>query len=527
MSEAVPAVIENISDQTVQYITFGVGEELFGVDIMCVEEIIIPKKTTVIPRTPKYFKGIINLRGEVISIIDLNSRFGGEGHQDTEDSRVIVIKNHNLKLGILVDKIKMIANINRKDIRTASRFVATEKQGFIQGSYQMPDDEILLLLKQQSIVDEDDFFIHQEIQITAKDAQSQEVEQIEDKIPEIFLVGFSLQEEQFAIESLMVEEIILLPEITPVPEMDDFAEGIFHLREAAIPIVRLGERLGLKKKEVSKGNLVIIIRVQKVKVGLIVDQVKEVYLIKENEIMPPPVNVSVKQQEQIRGVFKLERGGKQNIVMLLKLEKLFSFEEHGLLKDYEVDEVKEAKELELKRIKEEEVPILEFVLAEERYAIPVMMTNEIIPIREIVPIPKAPAYIKGVINLRGDVISIVDLPLLVEHQSDDFDPELAKFLIVNTGKEVAGLIVERVIGIRKVLMSSFEPPSDLLSQKGNVFIKGMGKDDKTGEIVVLMDLERTLSQAQDPVYLQEDLEETIKELKMLELEDGQGSPESE
>ena len=517
-----PALVENTVNQTVQHITFNVADEVFGVDIMCVEEIIIPRKATAIPRTPAYFLGIINLRGEVISIIDMRRRFNLPPHEVSTESRVIVIYSNGCKLGMLVDKIASIVTLQTDLIQAASRFVSSDKQRYIAGSYKLSDDHILLLLDHEQLIDEEDFHIQQELGAPAggRDHLAGKVEDKVEAIPEIFLVGFAIGKERFAIESLMVEEIIQMPEITLVPDMGEFVEGIFHLRESVIPVIRLGQRLSVKGKEVDSSCPVIIVRIHGVKVGLIVDQITEVYLIKETEVVEPPITLNPKQMDQLQGVIKLERGEKTQIVMLLKLEKMFSFEEHGVLKELESDG--EDKKDKFEGEKEAEVPILEFVLNKEKYAIEVSKTNEIIPMREIVPVPKCPEYIKGVINLRGEVISVVDLPKLVEHDSYEFTDN-TKILIVNSGGEVAGLIVEKVVGIRPVLLSDFEPPSGLLRQRGNLFIRGMSKDDKTDDIVVLMDLENTLKQAQgmneETSVSGEGLLGVQQELERLEAED--------
>lgn len=511
----VPAIVNQAVERTLQHITFKVGGEIFGVDIMCVEEILVPRKYTAIPRTPDYFLGIVNLRGEVISIIDMRKRFRIEPGERGNEARIVVIHSQGCKLGMLVDQIKAIVTLESGRIQPASKFVTGEKQKYIAGSYRLSEAEILLLLDHEKLIDENDFYVQREIKAGVEPVRAVSEEKV-DLIPEIFLVGFAIGKERFAIESLKVEEIIQMPEITKVPEMDSFVEGIFHLRESVIPVIRLGQRMGVEGRVIDEECPVIIVKINQVKVGLIVDMITEVYLIKENEVVDPPITLNTKQLEQLKGVIKLEREGKTQIVMLLKLEKLFSFEEQDVLKDLESSADDGADQ----GVREEEVPILEFMLAGEKYAIEVASANEIIPVREIVPVPKAPEYVKGVINLRGEVISVVDLPRLVDHQNYEFTHK-TKILIVDTGTEVAGLVVEAVVGIRKVLLSTFEPPSGLLRQRGNIFIKGMSKDDQTDAIVVLMDIAATLRQAQGTNDVEgiDALAGVQNELEKLEAED--------
>lgn len=498
---------------SLQYVTFKVGEELFGVDIIAVKEVISPRKITSIPRTPDYLLGIINLRGEVISIIDLRVRFGVKNTQITRQSRIVVIVANGIRMGLLVDKINSIMALLESEVASATSIASSEKQKFISGSYQLPDASILLLLLQDQLVDEKDFKIDQ--------AAKQEQETInlalqvqKEWVKEIHLVGFSINNERYTMESRLVEEIIFLPEMTIVPEMEEFVEGIFYYRNTVIPAIRLCDQLNLAGLEITEDTPVIIANIFNMKIGLIVDEITDVLTIKEDDILPPPIHINKTQAEQLKGVIKLQHDKRNYIVMMLKLEKLFSFEEQGLLKELDSKHERvEEKKIEIK----EEMAIFEFMLKGDRYAIELSQTNEIISMRECVPVPKAPPYIKGVINLRGDVISVVDLPRLVDHHNYK-QSQSTKLLIVKTGLETVGLIIEKVLGIQKVEKENFKKPSDILQQKGNIFIKSIGKDKKSDEIIILIDLETTIDQAQT-VDEVEDLDLIQKELEFLEMED--------
>ncbi len=515
-----PATI-NLVGQSVrggQYISFRVGEELFGVNILCVEEIITLRKYTAIPRTPKYFLGIINLRGEVISIIDLRKRFQVEPQGSEKQNRIVVISLGAMKLGMLVDAIESITTVEDQDIQRSTHMLSSKTQQYLAGTYKLDEKQILLLLNQEKLINTEDFLIGADLaRGTGGEVQTAEQTEEEERGSEIFLVGFSIGLEQFALESLNVEEIILMPEVIPLPEMEDFVEGIFHLRDSAIPVLRLSDKLEVQSTGEDTTRPVIIVKVFDVKVGLIVDQITEVYLIKEKEICDPPITLNPAQLEQLKGVIKQEREGKQQIVMLLALEKLFSDEEQQRLR-----EIEQQQDLgEVEEDLEEETPILEFLLNDEKYAIPVFDANEIILERDIVPVPKAPRYILGVLNLRGEVISVVNLPLLVGRPKYEFSIH-TRLLIVNPGHNLAALVVEKVVGIRKVKLSSFKPPSDLLTRRGNVTIRGMAQDEKTDDIVILLDVTKTLEQSQDNApdeFAQGDLLSLAQELEQLDQEE--------
>ncbi len=511
-----PVVLDASLENTLRYVTFSIGEELFGVDIMCVESIIPPQDITTVPRTPEYFLGIINLRGEVISIVDMRKRFGLETAEATPDTRIVVILSNGILIGMLVDKINAIESLVTEKIQKAPPLASLEHKKFISGSFKLPSEKILLILLHQKLIDDTDFIIEQELKFN-QDLLETKSGKKDSWVKEIPLVSFRIGVEQYTVESRDVEEIIFMPEITAVPDMEDMIDGIFYLRESVVPIVRLSERIGLGVSRHTEESQVIIIKKHLfgIKIGLIVDDISEIFFINEDELVESPINLNKAQSEHLKGVFKLSSGEESLIVMLLNLEKLFSEEDQDQLRELEFATATE----ETKGVEQEgTIGILEFIVAEERYAVKVSETNEIIRVSKIVPVPKAPPYLKGIINLRGEVISIVDVGLLIDRKRREISGN-ARILIVNAGEETAGLLVGNVIGIRKIMLSTFEPPSDLIKQKGNVFIEGIGKIEDTGEIVVLMDIETTLLQAQSMEEDDEDLEQVRKELEYLEEED--------
>jgi purine-binding chemotaxis protein CheW len=514
--ENLPTIVEKGLENTLRYVTFNIGDELFGVDIMCVESIIAPQTITTVPRTPDYFLGIINLRGEVISIVDMRKRFGLATKEITADTRIVVILTNGLLIGMMVDRINSIENLVASRLQKAPPLAALEHKKFISSSFKLPSGKILLTLLHQKLIDDKDFIVDQEFKF------NQEIIDVSPKgrdswVKEIPLVSFKIGQEHYTVECKYVEEIIFMPDLTAVPDMEEMVEGIFYLRDAVVPIIRLGERIGLGRTVITPDSQIIVIKnsLFGIKIGLIVDDIREIFFVSEDEIVGSPINLNKAQSEHLKGVFKYKQDDESLIVMLLNLEKLFSKLELDQLKELEYTTVQEETE---KAQKETAIGILEFIIASERYAVKVADTNEIIRVTKTVPVPKAPLYVKGIINLRGDVISIIDVGLLVDKKRREITKD-ARILIVKAGNEVAGLLVNKVLGIRKVLLSSFEPPSDLIKQKGNIFIEGIGKIDQSGEIVVLMDIETTLMQAQTMEEDERDLDEIRRELEFMEEED--------
>ena len=141
------------------------------------------------------------------------------------------------------------------------------------------------------------------------------------------LVTFSIGEEEFGVDILSVQEIIRMMDITKVPRAPEFVEGVINLRGKVIPIIDLRRRFGLQPKEHDKHTRIIVIEINTMIVGFVVDSVSEVLRIPASTVEPPPPVVAGLEAEYISGVGKLE----DRLLILLDLNKLLSGEERDML----------------------------------------------------------------------------------------------------------------------------------------------------------------------------------------------------
>ncbi|MDR1125411.1 MAG: chemotaxis protein CheW [Deltaproteobacteria bacterium] len=139
----------------------------------------------------------------------------------------------------------------------------------------------------------------------------------------IQLVTFSIGEEEFGVDILKVQEIIRTMEITKVPRAQVFVEGVINLRGKVIPIIDLRRRFGLVSKPHDKHTRIIVIEINNMIVGFVVDSVSEVLRIPAGTVEPPPPVVAGMDSEYISGVGKLQ----DRLLILLDLDKLLSNED--------------------------------------------------------------------------------------------------------------------------------------------------------------------------------------------------------
>lgn len=123
--------------QAGKYLTFALGKEEFGIEILKVREIIGYMMITVVPQMPQYVKGVINLRGQVIPVIDLRCRFGMETKERTDQTCIIVVDIHQsgrpFNAGLVVDRVQEVLNIKEGDIDDAPQFGTDVNTDFLLG----------------------------------------------------------------------------------------------------------------------------------------------------------------------------------------------------------------------------------------------------------------------------------------------------------------------------------------------------------------------------------------------------------
>jgi len=136
------------------------------------------------------------------------------------------------------------------------------------------------------------------------------------------LVSFRLAQEEYGIEITKVQEIILVGEITRVPQTPSFIKGLINLRSTVIPIVDLRARFGLPDQEASDETRIMVVNVEGKTIGIIVDAVSEVLRISPNQISPPPPTVAGLGKEYLTGLIKLE----SRLLILLDIDRILGEE---------------------------------------------------------------------------------------------------------------------------------------------------------------------------------------------------------
>lgn len=136
---------EKYFSSSMQIVCFKIGEEEYGVEILKVQEILKLPKITALPKSADYILGIIDLRGKVIPIIDLSTKFGMERKTDNDNLRAIVVDISGKKVGLAIDSVSHVIRVDGKDIEPPPQIVKGISGRYIVGVAKVGDGFIVIL----------------------------------------------------------------------------------------------------------------------------------------------------------------------------------------------------------------------------------------------------------------------------------------------------------------------------------------------------------------------------------------------
>ncbi len=138
--------MQAMKGETVQVIVFRLGEERYGVDISQVREIIRPSQITRIPNAPDFVEGVINLRGQITTIVNLRKRFGMPPKPIDNDTRIIVVEYNNAVIGMMVDTVNEVKYLAQKDIEALPSIITSREEAkFLKGVGKLSDGLLILI----------------------------------------------------------------------------------------------------------------------------------------------------------------------------------------------------------------------------------------------------------------------------------------------------------------------------------------------------------------------------------------------
>lgn len=488
--------IEELASDVRQYVTFVAGNEVFAVGMAPVREIIRLPEVVRVPLAPATLDGLANLRGKVLPIISLRRMLGFAEQEHDDATRAIVI-DVGQPLGFVVDRVTSVIGVESGQIESVGKIRSTVDTDLLSGIIKNAGGhDMIMVLDFEKLIQRE---FAQIVAITKSAGMTGALSaDMEDKAgnkeedekagDELQLVSFSVDEQEYAIDIADVQEIVQVPDtIIHVPHSESHVIGVMTLRSRLLPVVSLRRMLGLPDKSMDEKNRIVVLALDSASVGVAVDGVNEVLRVAKAYVDAMPTLLAKEGDlAEISKICRLDED--QHLVSIINTQNLF---EHSAVKEAlstmsDIDQKTGEEPAELDEALEEYEQVVIFHLDKEEFGVPVNSVQEIVRVpEELTRVPKEPAFVEGVINLRGSVLPVIDLRLRLglprEERSDR-----QRIIVFQVAGVHTGFIVDSVVEVLKIPRTVIEPEPKLSSEQGWLLSR-LANMEKEKRIVQLLD----------------------------------------
>jgi purine-binding chemotaxis protein CheW len=429
---------DNIMSIPNNILSVKIGGELFAFDGEEIEQILRVPDITVMPLTSSGIKGVSSISGRTVTIVDMGIILSNTHINETQkDARVLTVSCDGIEYGILVDEVlEMVA------VKESNYEVSSKEDGKISAIYKR-DNVIIQIIDACIAINSLSLVSYQPVEIDHYDDDDQDRnnEVATDQSDANRCIFLTLGEEQFAISLEIAREIIFIPQtITPISEAGAGVMGMITLRDDLIVALDLKKIISIPPKqdipdEEIKENRLLILNYEGKSIALLVDSISEVKDIPLNDTEKLPERFA---DSKIESIYKT----KGDIVSIIATKYLIDITDEYTIQDEENHQDTSGEDDKKNKESKEMSEIAAFQINNEEFALDIDDVQEIIKYTEITPIPEAPQFIDGVINLRGVVIPIVSLPERLGF-TKEIKPK-SKILICDIKGEKIGLFVDDV-----------------------------------------------------------------------------------
>jgi purine-binding chemotaxis protein CheW len=477
---------------------FQLAGESFALRLASVAEIIRLPDLAHMPLVPPSLLGLANLRGIVLPVISLRALLQLPGVERDEQTRVMVTRG-DAAVGFVVDRVDRLLAIAAHQLEHDNAGAGTTDPALLDGTIKGSEGQSTIKLLNPSRLLSGQF-ARLGVSTTRNATRSPVAMGGPAAAPVqalISLLSFRLGEQEYALPLDRVREIVPLPDhISALPRPETAVLGVITLRDRLLPLVSLRALLGMAADSApgSRGK-VVVVSLGDGAVGVVVDATQEILRVDPNIIdLAPALLTRGEGDAEIASICRLDGG--RRLVALLSPDRLFRSELVRRILAEQASAGETEPQLEASVMAHEQFII--FRLGDQDYGVPIAAVSEIARRPDhFTRLPKAPAFVDGVMNLRGSVVPIVDLRRRFDLSTTEHAAS-QRILVVAIGPVIAGFLVDSVSEIMKVQIDAIQPAPELSPDQMRLISRVINLEAR-GRMVLLVDPAQLLDQVEADV----------------------------
>ena len=476
-----------------RYLTFLVGEELYALPADEVTEVVRVPEMARVPQAPRGLLGLGNLRGSVLPFASARALLNRPA---AAPGRAIILAGPS-PVGLAVDRVEALVSIDAGALQAGEADLAGEPGEPLRGAFQVAGrQEIVKVLDVWPLLEaafRPAAAAEPRRSVGGVGAQAASGAD-QDATAVRRLVTFEAAGQEFALPLEELQEIVQLPAtVAAVPRTESLVLGVSAYRQMLLPLLSLRGLLGLAPATEATGReKVLVIRVGHALAGLVVDAMREIVPAAPELVEPTPPMLLARAGGESR-IAEIYRGdGGRRLISLLSRDLLFREDVMQRLR-----QARPGEDAVLERNDEasETRQFVVFRLGEDEFALPIEAVEEVARAPDqVTRVPKTPKFLEGVMNLRGEVLPVVD-------QRRRFDmppapaPDARRLLVVRTERHRAGLIVDSVSEVLRSTPQAIEPAPQLAGEAERL-VEGVINLPHSGRLVLLLNPAELLTRAE-------------------------------
>jgi purine-binding chemotaxis protein CheW len=466
-----------------RFLTFKSEGRFYALPAASVSEVARMPLLARVPHAPPSLLGLANLRGSVIPVASVRALLGREDVATTYASRLIVLEGAS-PVALAVDEIASLVRVTHDKVRTAEADIASETGERLRGVFDS-GEHVTKILDIPELLRRGFEQTGPKRQSLVNSAGATAAADVTVEIVRRRLVTFEVADQEYGLPLEIVREIVIAPEnLTFVPGTDDAARGVMPYRDSLLPLLSLRRLLGLPSAILSREKVLIVI-VGDALIGFVADRTRAVLSIDPDRVEPAPPVLAARAggETQIKEIY---RAGLDRLISILAPERLFREDVMQKLMQGDATMKLKADEESLGNTDATELRFLVFQLDDSEFALPIEAVEEVARVPDqITRLPKTPKFLEGVVNLRGEVLPVVDQRRRFEMPATSASAT-RRLVVVRTGEHRAGLIVDSVSEVLNCSPDKIIPSPDLTGDALSI-VHSVINLQESGRIILLLD----------------------------------------
>jgi purine-binding chemotaxis protein CheW len=479
-----------------RYLTFRVDARLYALPAEEVEEVIRPPAASRVPHSPRSLLGVANLRGSVIPLASVRALLGAAESSMSVNSRAIVLAGA-APVALAVDTVDGLVTLDATLIETRQAELAAEPGERLRGAFKaQATEDVARILDIRSLLEADFTPRARRPRAVAPASSTSLGPTPEAAAKGVKLVSFLVAGQHYALAIEAVREIVPKPAgLAAAPRAESLVLGVAAYRDTLLPLLSLRGLLGFPEAPASTGlEKVIVITVSGVLAGLVADRVGSIVSADPSTIdpMPPVLVARAGGETRITGIARIDGG--RRLISILDTRSLFH--EDIMQRLAAEPGIGAVMTVENGPLGVGESQFLVFRLGPEEFGLPIEAVDEVTRAPEqITRVPRTPRFLEGVINLRGEVMPVIDQRRRFDLPAFDGEPRRRRLVVVRSGRHRAGLIVDSVSEVLRTSADAIEPAPELTGE-GTPLVRGVVNIGEGRRLILLLDPTELLTRAE-------------------------------